>query len=195
MPSSLPAPAALQRPRTALVPHDTDTPRSAPRFHLELHGAGPVGRVMVRLLVDVDCTVRWIDPHSDNADLSFTAQASDTDAWLANLPAHIHHVPTDNAVAEVVGAPPGACHLVLTHRHALDLPIVQAILARGDFAFLGMLGSQAKRARFVAQLGESGISDAALQGLVCPIGLPGIVGKAPAVIAIAAVAQLLQGTR
>ncbi len=191
-------PSPTPRPRTPLVPHDSDEDRPAPRFHLELHGAGPVGRAIVRLLADVDCTVRWIDERSDNPELSLPA----TDG----LPAHIQHLPTDHAVAEVAGAPAGACHLVLTHRHALDLPIVQAILARGDFAFLGMLGSPAKRARFVeqigAQLGEAGTSDAgdagvqaALQRLVCPIGLPGIVGKAPAVLAIAAVAQLLQGTR
>ena len=188
-------PSPTPRPRTPLVPHDSDEDRPAPRFHLELHGAGPVGRAIVRLLADVDCTVRWIDERSDSPELSLPA----TDG----LPTHIQHLPTDHAVAEVAGARPGACHLVLTHRHALDLPIVQAILARGDFAFLGMLGSPAKRARFVeqigAQLGEAGASDAdvqaALQRLVCPIGLPGIVGKAPAVIAIAAVAQLLQGRR
>jgi len=179
------------RLRTPLVPHDSDEDRPAPRFHLELHGAGPVGRAIVRLLADVDCTVRWIDERCDSPELSLPA----TDG----LPTHIQHLPTDHAVAEVAGAPPGACHLVLTHRHALDLPIVQAILARGDFAFLGMLGSPAKRARFVeqigAQLGESRIGVDTLQRLVCPIGLPGIVGKAPAVIAIAAVAQLLQGRR
>ncbi len=179
------------RSRTALVPRDTDSPRPTPRFHLELHGAGPVGRAIARLLADVDCTVRWIDEPCDRPDLSLPP----TDV----LPPHIQHLRTDNAVAEVAQAPPGACHLVLTHRHALDLPIVQAIMARGDFAFLGMLGSQAKRARFLeqigAQSGDHGIGDATLQRLVCPIGLPGIVGKAPAVIAIAAVAQLLQGTR
>ena len=188
-------PSPIPRPRTPLVPHDSDEDRPAPRFHLELHGAGPVGRAIARLLADVDCTVRWIDEPCDRPDLSLPP----TDV----LPPHIQHLRTDNAVAEVAQAPPGACHLVLTHRHALDLPIVQAILARGDFAFLGMLGSPAKRARFVeqigAQLGEAGASDAdvqaALQRLVCPIGLPGIVGKAPAVIAIAAVAQLLRGRR
>jgi xanthine dehydrogenase accessory factor len=187
MPSSTPYPCPLPHPGSALVPRDTDSPRPAPRFHLELHGAGPVGQAIVKLLVDVDCTVRWIDARSDQADLSLQTPV--------NLPAHIQHVPTEDAVAEVAEAPPGARHLVLTHRHALDLPIVRAVLARGDFASLGMLGSEAKRARFVAQLAEGGASDASLQRLVCPIGLPGILGKAPAVIAIATVAQLLQGTR
>ncbi|WP_243738651.1 XdhC family protein [Aquabacterium commune] len=184
---------------TALIPHDTDEDRPAPRFHLELHGAGPVGRAIVRLLVDVDCTVRWIDARCDNTELSFNAPESAP----PGLPVRIQHLLTDDAVAEVAKAPPGACHLVLTHRHAVDLPIVQAILARGDFAFLGMLGSQTKRARFIEQIGGQlrglGTHDAAVQAtlerLVCPIGLPGIVGKAPAVIAIAAVAQLLQGRR
>ncbi|MCH8179702.1 MAG: xanthine dehydrogenase accessory protein XdhC [Proteobacteria bacterium] len=172
----------------------------APRFHLELHGAGHVGQAIARLLADVDCSVRWIDERPAPGDTHMSdTQTSDRTGLpspeaLAALPGHIRFLPSDAAEAEVRDAPAGACHLVLTHRHDLDLRIVHAILQRGDFAFLGMIGSRTKRATFERRLRGMGHADAALARLACPIGLPDLAGKEPAVIAISAVAQLLQRT-
>ncbi len=81
---------------------------------------------------------------------------------------------------------------MLTHSHELDLRITEAILRRGDFAYLGLIGSATKRARFVHRFQERGIGADALARLTCPIGVTGIGGKEPEVIAIAVVAQLLQ---
>ena len=164
-----------------------DTPPSfwappGPHFHLQLYGAGHVGRAIVRLLADVPCQVQWIDERESE----FPA---------GKEPAHIQRVcvePGESAAAEVAAAPAGACFLVLTHSHALDLTITQAVLARGDFGFFGLIGSQTKRARFEARLRERGVSPEVLARMVCPIGLPGIHGKEPEVIALAVVAQLLQ---
>ena len=94
----------------------------------------------------------------------------------------------------MASAPPAACYLVLTHRHDLDLRITEAILRRGDFAFLGLIGSKTKRQRFVHRFEAAGIAAARIARLTCPIGLPGIEGKEPAVIAAAVVAQLLAVT-
>jgi xanthine dehydrogenase accessory factor len=94
--------------------------------------------------------------------------------------------------AEVAQAPPGACYLVLTHSHDLDLRIGEAILRRGDFGFFGLIGSRTKRARFVRFYEQRGIGAETVARMVCPIGVPGIEGKEPEVIAVAAVAQLLQ---
>lgn len=179
-------------PLTETVLADWQLPPA--RFHLELHGAGHVGQAIVRLLADIDCTVRWIDERPDaEHDDGDTPGLPSADA-LAALPAHISFVETDAADAEVAEAPPGACHLVLTHRHDLDLRIVQAVLQRGDFAFAGLIGSQTKRSRFLHRLAEQGVDEGTLARLTCPIGLPGLSGKEPAVIAIAVVAQLLQCT-
>ncbi|MFN3618237.1 MAG: DUF3422 family protein, partial [Aquabacterium sp.] len=57
-------------------------PDSPARFHLELHGAGHVGQAIVRLLCDLDCTVRWIDERGDDAQ---TPGLPDP-AWLASIP-------------------------------------------------------------------------------------------------------------
>ena len=94
--------------------------------------------------------------------------------------------------AEVATAPPAACVLVLTHSHDLDLAITQAVLARGDFTYFGLIGSRTKRARFEHRLLQRGVQPGLLARMHCPIGVPGIQGKEPAVIAVAVVAQLLQ---
>ena len=70
--------------------------------------------------------------------------------------------------------------------------IAEAILRRGDFGFLGLIGSQTKRARFRNRYEQRGIPVATLDRMTCPIGVPGIDGKEPDVIAVAVVAQLLQ---
>ena len=173
---------------------DADTlarwPAARPRFHLELYGAGHVGQAIVRTLSGIDCTVRWIDARDQEA--GWPGQPDER--WLRSLPAHIQTVISPHPADEAQDAPPGACHLVLTHRHDLDFDIIDAILRRGDAHFAGLIGSQTKRARFLKRLAERGLSEAQLQRLTCPIGLAGITGKEPEVMAVAIVAQLLAVT-
>ena len=155
-------------------------PVEAPRFLLQLYGAGHVGRAIVRLLSAIPCRVQWIDERESE----FPADTT--------LPAHIERVCVEPVEAEVDIAPAGAFYLVLTHRHDLDMRIAEAILRRGDFGYLGLIGSQTKRARFLHRYEERGIPAATLARMTCPIGVPGITGKEPDVIAVAVVAQLLQ---
>jgi xanthine dehydrogenase accessory factor len=79
----------------------------------------------------------------------------------------------------------------MTHSHPLDLEICARVLRRGDFAYLGLIGSETKRARFAGRLRAIGIPPQSLARLTCPIGIPGIAGKEPAVIAASVAAQLL----
>ena len=156
-----------------------DWPAPTPLFTLQLYGAGHVGRAIVRLLDDLPCRVQWID---------------EREAEFPDPPSapHIERLCVEPVQAEVRSAPPGACYLVLTHSHDLDLAITEAILRRGDFNYLGLIGSATKRARFLRRLDQRGVSPEALARLTCPIGLPGITGKQPELIALAVVAQLLQ---
>jgi len=155
-------------------------PAAAPRFFLQLYGAGHVGRAIVRLLSAIPCQVQWIDERESE----FPADTA--------LPPHIERVCVEPVEAEVDVAPAGAFYLVLTHRHDLDMRIAEAILRRGDFGYLGLIGSQTKRARFLHRYEQRGIPAEALARMTCPIGVPGITGKEPDVIAVAVVAQLLQ---
>jgi xanthine dehydrogenase accessory factor len=168
----------------------------APRFHLQLYGAGHVGRAIVRILEAVPCSVAWIDERESEFPAEFPAESpaeSPADSPAESGPApHIARVCVEPVEAEVALAPPGAFYLVLTHSHDLDLAIAQAVLRRGDFGWFGLIGSRSKRARFEHRLLERGVPPETLARMVCPIGLPGIGGKEPGVIAAAVVAQMLQ---
>ena len=151
-----------------------------PRFTLDLYGAGHVGRAIVRLLAGIDCRVRWIDER----EAEFPTEA---------LPPHIEPVCTEGLVRELQATPPGAWVLILTHSHDLDLALTEAALARADLPWVGLIGSATKRARFLHRLEAKGFNTEQLARLCCPIGLPGMAGKEPEVIAVAVVAQLLLG--
>jgi xanthine/CO dehydrogenase XdhC/CoxF family maturation factor len=85
--------------------------------------------------------------------------------------------------------------VVLTHDHALDFLIADAALARGDAAYVGLIGSGSKRARFRGWRLRNGVApEAALRGLTCPIGGPS-GDKRPAVIAAMVAAEILAALR
>ena len=151
----------------------------APRAHLMLFGAGHVGAAIVRALAELPCRVTWVDERED----MFPAASA--------LPANVVVEATDIPEALVAQAAPGTTFLVMTHSHALDLRLAFAILSRPAGDWFGLIGSGTKRRQFEHRLRERGIDAARLAAMVCPIGLPGISGKAPAVIAIAVAAQLL----
>jgi xanthine dehydrogenase accessory factor len=155
-------------------------PEPAPRFTLQLYGAGHVGRAIVALLCGLPCRVQWIDERE-----------AEFPPGPPQAP-HVERVCVEPVQAEVRVAPPGAFYLVLTHSHDLDMAISEAILRRGDFGFFGLIGSRTKRTRFERRLRDRGIPEAQLARMTCPIGVPGIGGKEPEVLAVAAVAQLLQ---
>jgi len=162
-------------------------PEPAPLFQLQLYGAGHVGRAIATLLTTLDVSVDWIDEREDE----FPALTTLGLPW----PPHIRKVCVDAVEAEVRQAPIGAFYLVLTHRHDLDMRITEAILHRGDFGFLGLIGSKSKRQRFVHRFEQRGFAPGLIARMTCPIGVAGIGGKEPEVLAVAAVAQLLQATR
>ena len=93
---------------------------------------------------------------------------------------------------------PGSSVLIMSFSHAKDLDVVAACLKRirahNDLPYVGLIGSDTKWATFRRRLQERGYSEAELDRITCPIGIPGIDGKEPEVIAIAVAAQLLQAT-
>ena len=107
------------------------------------------------------------------------------------MPAEVVKAVSASPPDEVAGAPPGTFYLVMTHSHPLDLEICAQVLRREDLGFLGLIGSETKRARFASRLRAIGIPPHLLGRLTCPIGIPGIDGKEPAAIAVAVAAQLL----
>jgi len=149
----------------------------APRDHLMLFGAGHVGAAIVRALAPLPCRVTWVDERDD--------------LFPPDVPANVTIEATDTPEALVASAAPGASFLVMTHSHALDLRLCHAILSRPGTDWFGLIGSESKRGQFEARLRERGVAAARIEKMVCPIGVPGIEGKAPAVIAASVAAQLL----
>ena len=149
----------------------------APRAHLLLFGAGHVGAAIVRTLGELPCTVTWIDERED--------------MFPACVPANVTVEATDTPEALVARAPAGASYLVLTHSHALDQRLSEAILARDQVGWFGLIGSSTKRVQFERRLAARGIAQERIAAMVCPIGLPGITSKLPAAIAASVCAQLL----
>ncbi|QGZ41342.1 xanthine dehydrogenase accessory factor [Pseudoduganella flava] len=152
-------------------------PVLAPRAHLVLFGAGHVGAAIVRALAELPCTVTWVDERDD--------------MFPPSVPANVTVEATDTPEAVVATAPAGASYLVMTHSHALDERLCEAILARHNVGWFGLIGSQTKRAQFERRLRTRGFAPDRIDAMVCPIGLPGIAGKEPAVIAASVAAQLL----
>src|SRR6185437_14855221 len=93
----------------------------------------------------------------------------------------------------VLGDLPADAHvLIMTHDHAEDLALCDAVLRGGSFGSVGLIGSAGKWARFRRKLaGELGHDAEAIARIKTPIGLPGIDGKEPATIAVSVAADLL----
>lgn len=142
-----------------------------------LFGAGHVGRALVLALAPLPFAVRWIDIRADQ--------------FPQFVPSNTTLVHATDPESEIDLAPQAAFIVVMTHSHPLDYAITAKALQRPDFRFVGLIGSQTKRARFASHARQIGISDDDLQRLVCPIGIPEIKGKEPAVIATAVAAQML----
>ena len=142
-----------------------------------LFGAGHVGRALALALAPLPFAVRWIDGRPA--------------AFPAAVPARATTVAADDPVAELAAAPHSALVLAMTHSHALDYAIVEAALLSDRFAYVGLIGSASKRARFESRLRQAGVEAAGLARLVCPIGANGSASKHPAAIAASVAVELL----
>lgn len=142
-----------------------------------IFGSGHVGRALVLALAPLPFTVRWLDDRED--------------AFPAHVPGNVAAVRMIDAEAEIAEAKPDSLILVMTHDHPLDMAITAAALKR-SFPYVGLIGSATKRARFEKRFRELGLDGGRIASLACPIGLPGITDKDPAVIAASVTVQLLQ---
>src|SRR5271163_3485441 len=134
-----------------------------------LFGAGHVGRAVVLALASLPFNVRWIDSRPDQ--------------FPQYVPQNVVTICTDAADRELAQAPRDAMVVVMTHSHALDFDITAAALQQKTFEFVGRIGSETKRARFVTVARQLGVSFGAIDRLVCPIGITAIKGKEPSTIA------------
>lgn len=140
-----------------------------------IFGAGHVGRALARLMQHMPLRATLIDSRADALDACGAAVAR----RLTALPE-----------AEIRAAAPGSAFVVVTHDHALDFLLAAEALARGDAAWVGLIGSATKRAAFVrwARRHAPGV---AVEALTCPIGAAGLGDKRPEAIAAHSLAEIV----
>jgi xanthine dehydrogenase accessory factor len=144
---------------------------------LYLFGAGHVGRALVLALAPLPFAVTWVDPRPG--------------AFPSHVPPSVTCLNEQDLVRLLANAPDGAMIAIMTHSHALDLDLTAAALKPGRFSYVGLIGSETKRARFVGSMRKIGITADAIDRLTCPIGLTEIADKSPAAIAVSIAAQVL----
>lgn len=144
---------------------------------LILFGAGHVGRALVLALAPLPFSIVWVDERPE--------------AFPAAVPTTVTCRPTLDPVSVLDDLRPGDCVLAMTHSHQLDLAIADRALKREDLAYVGVIGSKTKRARFVSRLIAAGHPETVRDRLVCPIGAGGPNSRLPAVIAAATAVELL----
>ncbi|HYJ53541.1 MAG TPA: XdhC family protein [Allosphingosinicella sp.] len=135
---------------------------------VSLFGAGHVGRAIAERAAGLPLHLAWYDSRPEMAETPGVVLA-------------------DEAAMAAQAAEADGAVVIMTHDHGLDYRLTAAALA-GRAHFVGLIGSKTKRARFLSRLEKEGVDAARL---TCPIGLPGIEGREPEVIAIAVLAQLL----
>ncbi|SFU83423.1 xanthine dehydrogenase accessory factor [Polaromonas sp. YR568] len=147
-----------------------------------LFGGGHVGHALVRVLAPLPFSLTWIDSRDG--------------VFPATLPPRVEAEHSDPVQAAVPGLAPQSRVLIMSFSHAEDLDIVAACLQRqrekSDLPYIGLIGSKTKWAAFRHRLEARGFTQAELAHVTSPIGVPGIAGKEPEVIAVAVAAQLLQ---
>lgn len=162
---------------TAAVLRERESRALLARPSLLLFGAGHVGRAMAAAFAPLPLRLTWIDGRAQE--------------FPEAIPAGVERILTESPLDALAGAPAGAGYLVLTHSHALDFEIAEAALRRGDAAYVGMIGSATKRARFERWFRARGRGAGALERLTCPIGAALTGDKRPEVIAALVAAELL----
>lgn len=148
-------------------------------WRIVVFGAGHVAQSLVRCLLELECQIVCIDPRPD---------------WLAKLPhsGKLTKLPTDDMPAQVALLSDDDFVVSMTMGHRTGRPILEEIFRQGKHpAYLGVIGSAAKRKVLLRELFEAGIAPGQADHFRCPIGLP-LGQNQPGEIAISVAAELIQ---
>lgn len=147
---------------------------------LVVFGAGHVAHALAPLLVSLDFDVTIVDEREELAlperFPGCTVICSDARAFATALPSD-----------------PDAHWLLVTHDHALDQDLGEILLPK-TCAWIGMIGSRGKLARFFVRWRAAGLPEALFRKLCAPVGLD-IGAETPAEIAVAIAAELVRVRR
>ena len=170
-----------------------------------IFGVGHVGYELGRILSRLEVRLHLVDSRAEMLD---PLRLADLTSGVADVTVH------RELLGEVVleRLPRGSQLLIMTHDHAEDFALCDAALrlfsadlsastvalatTHADkserWGSIGLIGSRTKWSRFHRMLLDAGHDVATVERISCPIGLPDLTGKEPAVIAIGVAAALLR---
>lgn len=148
--------------------------------HLVIYGGGHVGKATADVARDLGFSLTVLDERDEWANEERFPGAT------------IHGVDPRRRLDEL---PYGgnAYHLIVTHSHQLDQDLLQDLVAR-PVAWLGLIGSRAKLAKFFVRLRAAGIDESLLKKVSGPVGLD-IGAETPEEIAVSIAAELVRVRR
>ncbi len=146
-------------------------------LNLTVFGAGHVAKALMNILGGLPGQVRWVDNRPD--------------MFPNSAPDNVQMQLMENPVDVIATLPSHSQILILTHNHQLDFELVEAALQRGDFSYVGCIGSNTKAERFQMRLKHRGFDDTQIASLVCPVGHRSIPGKLPMEVAVSMSAELI----
>ena len=142
-----------------------------------IFGAGHVAKELSVILPRLGYSVSIVDQRQVQID------------EFSNQPVSLIY--TDNPLEELNNIDSSSYLLVMTHDHELDFNLCSKALTDFDFAFLGLIGSQAKANKFKTRMEKNGLKSELIERLVSPIGLKSIPGKKPMEVAVSIAGQLI----
>jgi xanthine dehydrogenase accessory factor len=179
-----------------------------------IFGVGHVGYELGRIFSRLELRLHLVDSRAEMLD---QLRLADITSGVADV--SVHQELIGEVVLERL--PRGSHLLIMTHDHAEDFALCDAALrlaeppasadladrpgvvgapapstpdssGRGErWSSIGLIGSRTKWGRFRRMLLEAGHEVATVDRITCPIGLPTLAGKEPAVIAIGVAAALV----
>jgi len=157
---------------------------------IAIFGVGHVGYEIARIVSRWDVRLLLVDSRAEELEALRLVDIVDGTADV-----EVHRTVLGETVLERL--PVGSHVLIMTHDHAEDFALCDAALRlpEGQLADVGLIGSAAKWSRFRTNLTEHGHASDRIATITCPIGLPAIAGKEPAVIAVSVAAALMQSLR
>ncbi len=152
-----------------------------------IFGVGHVGFELARILARHDIELHLVDTRPEQLDRRAAGAARRRGGAACTSTA-------SRCCPEIVlgELPPGTHVLIMTHDHAEDAALCDAVLRGGDLGSIGLIGSAGKWARFQRDAGRGRPRHVVDRpDHARPIGLAEITGKEPATIAVSVAADLL----
>ena len=148
-----------------------------PEERLVIFGAGHVAEPTARVAALLGYRVTVVDEREEYA----TAERfPDAEVQCTDPRAYAAALATD----------PRTYLLLTTHEHRLDQDLLELLLPR-EYAWLGLIGSRAKLAKFFLRLRAAGVDEALFERVSGPVGLD-IGAETPAEIAVSITAELVR---